>query len=410
LDNVGNRLQITSATGGVTRYGYDQLYRLTSWTTPTGQVTQYIYDAAGNRTSVISPAGATNYTYDAADEMLTAGGLTFAYDRNGSLIQKTTPTAINNYSWDALNRLVSVSGNDINTRYAYDGDGNRVQQQIRAGTYQYLNDVVTSLPVVLREGRPDGNIEYVHGQSIISESISSQQYFYQFDGLGSAVNVTDQNGALQANYGYDPWGQAINPPDPPTGLDLLGTNNTFKFTGEALDNSGLVYLRARYYDASIGRFLSRDNQPGTPLVPQILNTYDYVINNPLRFVDPSGETPESTGMVLGTSITDNPFLLYNSNPPNSASTPPSLLTVPNNSIDLKKSCINAVLDAAPKRFTGVATVAAIGLDVADIWKNGWNLRNTAYLIQDPSLAFLGYVYKPINLVVFGWDLLGCISK
>ena len=65
------------------------------------------------------------------------------------------------------------------------------------------------------------------------------------------------------------------------------------FTGEQFDakarlSQGLYYLRARYYDPSIGRFLSRDDIPGTAINPQTQNRYPYVLNNPANLLDPSG--------------------------------------------------------------------------------------------------------------------------
>ena len=145
----------------MTKYGYDSLYRLTSWTDASGAVTQYGYDGVGNRLSVIGPSGTINYTYDPADQLLTAGLSTFSYDGNGSQISKTTGGTAVNYGWDPLNRLISVTGGAVSTQYAYDGDGNRVSQQISSGTYQYVNDPVTALPVVLDENGPDGAVDYV---------------------------------------------------------------------------------------------------------------------------------------------------------------------------------------------------------------------------------------------------------
>src|SRR5207244_10591014 len=60
---------------------------------------------------------------------------------------------------DAANRLTGVSGTGTASSFSYDGDWNRVSQTVGAGTYGYLNDVATALPVVLQESGPDGNID-----------------------------------------------------------------------------------------------------------------------------------------------------------------------------------------------------------------------------------------------------------
>ena len=279
LDNVGNRIQVTDVNNGVTKFGYDGLYRLTSWTNPSSQLTQYIYDAVGNRLSLVAPSGTTNYSYDAADQLLTAGSTTFAYDGNGNQITKTAGSNVTSYGWDVLNRLTSVVVGSNNTQYRYDGDGNRISQQIPAGTYQYVNDSIAGLPVVLDENGPDGIIDYTYGQGMIAAYGSAFQSFYQVDGLESAADVVNQTGTAQASYTYDPWGQAT------ATLDVLGTKNKYRFTGEALDPaSGLVYLRTRYYDSGIGRFVTPDKKRSSLHGTR----YQYGLANPTRYFDPSG--------------------------------------------------------------------------------------------------------------------------
>jgi RHS repeat-associated protein len=204
---------------------------------------------------MVSSAGTTNYSYDAADELLTASSTIFTYDGNGNQLTKTTGSATLSYSWDALNRLVSVVGITANTQYKYDGDGNRVFQQVPAGTYAYVNDPVAGLPVVLNENGPDRNIDYLYGMSVISAASTGFQYYHQTDGLGSTSNLTDVTGVQKVNYSYDPWGKLTLPIDPVP-------KDKYKFTGQAMDtNSGLLFLRARYYDPALGRFVSRDPMP-----------------------------------------------------------------------------------------------------------------------------------------------------
>ena len=283
LDGVGNRLQVTSAAGGTTAYGYDPLYRLISWTAPSGQPTQYTYDPVGNRLTMVSSAATTPYTYDADDRMLSAGSTSYGYDNNGNQISKTTGGNTVSYSYDALNHLIAASGSGINSQYQYDGDGNRVAQTVPTGTYEYLNDTATGFPVVLNEMGPDGNIDYLYGLSMISETSSAFQYFYQSDGLGSTASLTDATGALKASYSYDPWGKLLVPIDP------LGTKNKYKFTGEVLDpGANLLYMRARYYDPTVGRFISADPFGFVADKSSIQSRYQYGLANPVRMTDPRG--------------------------------------------------------------------------------------------------------------------------
>ena len=302
LDAVGNRTQIVDASDGQTLYGYDALNRLISWTPPSGQATSYRYDAVGNRTSQAGVNGNTIYAYDDADRLLTAGARSFTYDGNGNRLTTMTGGTMTTYGWDSLNRLMSVAGGGANSHYAYDGDGNRILQEVTTGSYQYLNDVATRLPVVLNENGPDGNIDYAFGLSLLSEDVGGKGFYYQRDGLGSVVTVTNEAGAHQANYNYDPWGQDIRPTVPPIGLDALGTENKLKFTGEALDpQTNLYFLRARYYDPTVARFISKDPLPGAARNPLSRNRFAYARNNPLQYTDRSGRAAQglSSGDLSG---------------------------------------------------------------------------------------------------------------
>ena len=299
LDKVGNRVQVRDAAGGLTRYGYDALNRLVSWTTPSGQVTTYGYDAVGNRTSQTSSAGTVSYTYDAADRLLVGGASSYTYDGNGNRLTKTTGSATLAYSFDSLNRLTAVSGGGVAAQYQYDGDGSRVGQQVGSSTYRYALDVVRSNASVLIENGPDGNTNYQYGLSKLSGSSTTFEYFYQVDGVGSTVAVTDTTGSLKASYAYDPWGRLLNPVDP------LGTRQKVKFTGEALDpQTGLYFLGTRYYDPLVGRFISKDPLPGLAPLPQTTNGYAYALSNPVNQIDPSGlaAEPVSSGQTLSTGV------------------------------------------------------------------------------------------------------------
>ncbi|TSC62613.1 MAG: hypothetical protein G01um101448_800 [Parcubacteria group bacterium Gr01-1014_48] len=151
-------------------------------------------------------------------------------------------------------------------------------------THRLTNDVATTLPVILTESGPEGTTHYVYGLGLISQTGPDFQNFYHYDGLGSVVNLTNSAGNHTASYTYDPWGVLKEKP-------ASTVQNRFQFTGEESDDStGLYYLRARWYDPSVGRFLSRDpiDEGGAPQVGH--QRYAYAGNNPLTYVDPSGLT------------------------------------------------------------------------------------------------------------------------
>jgi YD repeat-containing protein len=147
LDAVGNRLAL-SVDGVKTTFAYDALNELLGAQLGPLKST-WAYDAVGNRSKQTSPIGTLGYSYDADDRLLTAGYGTFTYDANGNetSVSRGLGSQPITYHYDAANRLVGAAGGRTNSSFAYDGDGNRITQSVGAGTYSYLNDVATSLPV-----------------------------------------------------------------------------------------------------------------------------------------------------------------------------------------------------------------------------------------------------------------------
>ena len=156
--------------------------------------------------------------------------------------------------------------------YTYNGDGVRVSKTAGGVTTNYVQDVASSLPVVLQ----DGANTYVYGLGLISITDGSGVQTYRLtDGLGSTTDLVDATGNVIVGYTYDPFGAVRTQTTP--------NDNEWLFTGEQRDEeSGYDFLRARYYDPDVGRFLGRDAARQGP------NAYGYAMNSPLMFIDPSG--------------------------------------------------------------------------------------------------------------------------
>jgi RHS repeat-associated protein len=315
LDPLGNRTQMVRrlalsplplALTSTFAYGYDALSQLVSVEDRLLGVlqrrTEYAYDPTGNRTSLkrfrrlggqFKLLNTTLYTYDVADRLLQAGSTTYAYDSNGNRITESGPSGNPTFEYDAANRLVQVDRGWGHVDYGYDGDGNKVETTVDNGssvkTTRFLNDVATALPVVLREDEASTDVDYVYGLGLVAEELNAlgQQpapFFYHSDGLGSTVALTDGQGKPRAGYQYDPWGNLE--------ISLGSSPNRFLFTGEERDaDTGLYYLRARWYDPAVGRLLTRDPFAGFLAGPLSMNRYVYVRNNPVRLSDPSGLSP-----------------------------------------------------------------------------------------------------------------------
>jgi RHS repeat-associated protein len=123
--------------------------------------------------------------------------------------------------------------------------------------------------------------EYVYGLGLIEQERSGAKYFYHADGLGSTRFLTNESGSITDTYLYDAYGNIIN--------SSGQTVNNYLYTGEQFDpNLREYYLRARYYNPSVGRFTGRDPFAGFLTEPLSLAKYSYVHGNPVNMTDPTG--------------------------------------------------------------------------------------------------------------------------
>jgi RHS repeat-associated protein len=110
---------------------------------------------------------------------------------------------------------------------------------------------------------------------------TSGEYYYIYDGLGSARQLVNASGTVTDTYSYDAFGDLTSSPQP--------TPNPFLFNGQDMDGAtGLIYLRARYMNPEDGRFLSQDSYEGSGEDPISLHRYLYAGDDPVIMDDPSG--------------------------------------------------------------------------------------------------------------------------
>jgi len=161
-----------------------------------------------------------------------------------------------------------------------------------AGT-AYVQDVQAGLPVVLAETTGGQTSLYVYGNDLLARvDAAGTPAFYHADGLGSVRGLSDLAGARTDAYTYDAFGALRSQ----TG----GAGQPFTFAGEQADGElGLVFLRARYYDPAVGRFLGKDAVGGSVQHPQTWNFFVYVYNHPTGLVDPVGFWGISAKVSLG---------------------------------------------------------------------------------------------------------------
>ena len=133
---------------------------------------------------------------------------------------------------------------------------------------------------VIGEVTGDATTTYLRGVNLIS----SNGTYYLYNAHGDVVQLTNTNGELTRNYNYDAFGNERDPDE--------ADSNPFRYCGEYYDTeTGLYYLRARYYDPLIGRFTQEDTYRGTAKDPLSLNYYTYCNNDPVNYFDPDGHMP-----------------------------------------------------------------------------------------------------------------------
>ena len=276
LDPVGNRKRVTEIDGSIVTWAYDNTYQLLGerrWGSNSYAIT-YTYDPAGNRLTQRNSGTPTTYTYDVANELLTqsvaTGRTTFSYDANGNqTLQTASGGARTTWTWDFENRptLVQLSTGIVDT-FTYNADGQRVQKQDSTGTTNHIWD----LENILEETNQSNVTQVIYTLqpvgygNVVSQDRKGTVRFYLFDGLGSADRLAGPTGLVTDNYVYEAFGAIAFTHGP--------TINPFKYIGRLgyYWDTDLAqdYVRARYYNPSLGRFLSVDPLVGNPWITRSL--------------------------------------------------------------------------------------------------------------------------------------------
>ena len=293
LDLAGNRTKVEEHSGRVVEYDYDDTHKLLKETISepgqsSGRVISYTYDAVGNRLTKTDNGLSVLYQYDKNNRLFKEGDIIYKYDDNGNLIEKDGTDELIQYSYNQENRLIRAettsAGVTIVVTYAYDARGNRVEKTIDGTlTTRYLVDENTDYAQVLEERDSTGSLRarYVYGHDLLSQTRDSVVSYYHPDGLGSTRTLTNSAQTVTDTYTYDAFGLLLAQ----TGT----TDNSYLYRGEQFDHElGFYYLRARYMNPALGRFVTMDAFSGYSADPITLHKYLYANANPVTYGDPSG--------------------------------------------------------------------------------------------------------------------------
>lgn len=314
-----NYQTIKRTPAGDFNFSYDGNGQLTSATNPYGKNESFSYDSLGNRTT--DDQG--SFAYDVKKQRLESDyQYNYFYDNNGNLIRKypkdTTKTAYK-YTYSSSNQLVKIEvlkdilGQITKTvEFKYDVLGRRIQKSVvdvddnsKSFTKRYLyygSNIYAEL-----DGSNNVLASYTHSplrpDDIMSANVSSAgvtaglaqasgKYYYLKDLLGSVTDIANAAGLVVQKYEYSIYGKIFAVRDS-LGNDISTSPvlaTSFTFAGREFDTEGgMYYNRARYYDANTGRFMQQDPHPGSLSQPTTFSgKYNYGLNNPGMFTDPSG--------------------------------------------------------------------------------------------------------------------------
>lgn len=304
-DVLGNLLRREDGTQGTLHeeFEYDNLDRL-AVVRRNGVVTQELdYDELGN---ITSKSGVGAYTYDAAKKhaVIAAGPQSYAYDANGNMISRPAESI----AWTSYN-LPQTIEHESGARSAFYYDARRRRyKQVQIGVVDGDPSAVMTTTFAgglferVEMGDANGYRHYItaNGRAVAvairtsSEMMQSQAVeYFAHDHLGSIDSMYSEAAAPDARFSHDAWGLRRDwdwdgPPDA-NDATYAWTVTPRGYTGhDHLDNHDLIHMHGRVYDPALGRFLSPDPFVQAPQLGQALNRYSYVLNNPLRYTDPTG--------------------------------------------------------------------------------------------------------------------------
>ena len=274
---------------------------------------------AAESNSIVTSDGETVTTslemeYDSANRLISYNNKKIKYDKDGNMLYGPVNGEMCNLTYDSRNRLISAG----NVTYDYDAENTRISVTTTDKKITYVTDVAGEMSQLLEsyEKTNDGkktHTVYVYGNGLIysyiddggdeadsittdnkvqdlSSYISSDKdtdgtTYYHYNNIGSTTKLTDNNGNVIQSYEYGAYGEVLSGDTKITPFLYNGQ------LGVMTDDNGLYYMRARYYNVNIKRFINQDVVHGSINVSQSLNRYSYVQGNPIKLTDPFGLSP-----------------------------------------------------------------------------------------------------------------------
>lgn len=302
-DKTGLTKTISYGNGTTVSKAYDEIGRLNSLLNKKGTTVisshTMTLDAMNNPIQIeanipLIPSNLgknSSITFTSLNMINSFNGNTTTHDTDGRLTNLQTDVDPIEYAYNAQDLITNIKENSISTEsFKYDGDGKRVERTVNGQTTRYIQDPTGGdVYSLLAQTNNSNTVQYyyVYGEGLVSQINGSSHKYYHFDQAGNTLALTDDSGNITDKYAYEPFGNTT----------VEGTSyNPFRFVGQygVMDEGNdLHYMRARYYNRDLKRFVSLDALYGSVTDPMTLNRYQYVSGNPMVGVDPSGFTYSS---------------------------------------------------------------------------------------------------------------------
>lgn len=309
MDKKGKSTKKTAA------YTYDMLGRIARETKTGREDISYTYDANNNRKQMTIGNKTTAYQYNKNDELLRTDTLhtdtekndvvIYKNDKNGNQLaavnrseipaeakdtsyidvdvtlgdNQLNDNVVNHYN--ALNQLTETLTKNYKVSFTYDAEGLRTGKTVNGEKTVYVWDG----DQVVMELSKGGAVQkrYIRGNDLVyaDKGENTEKTYYVTDMHGNVVQLLDESGNVTKTYEYDSFGNEVKPEKK--------DENPYRYCGEYYDKeTEEVYLRARYYEPGVGRFITRDTYTGESDEPLSLHLYTYCENDGVNAWDPSG--------------------------------------------------------------------------------------------------------------------------
>jgi RHS repeat-associated protein len=217
------------------------------------------------------------------NRIIWAYGPPLLYDHDGNIMWNGT-----DLFWNPLSQLDSISYSGFHAGYYYDGWGRRIAKVITDSASTKVMHFVWDGDNIIAEidsaSALLGHFGYLGSTPVFLRRGTDTRY-YVHGPAGSIVGMFNENRQVTHMYEYSPFGDIVD-----NGNTIWGWsfNNPLRFAGQYYDEeTGRYYMRARYYDPGMMRFISED-----PIgIAGGINVYEYAAGDPVNFSDPSGTCP-----------------------------------------------------------------------------------------------------------------------